>query len=136
MVSEKMGRIRFYDLIAEQPIASLEAGHVTMMSADWCPTNSMLVGAVAAESWHIWDISASRLHIATNCIESSVTVSVSLQSTNPEWISPPSHGFTFQVCQSVSDAIVEHQALSYCALYWATLGGVSRESHCFRLLLP
>jgi nuclear pore complex protein Nup37 len=59
MVSEKMGRIRFYDLIAEQPIVSLEASHVTMMNADWCPSNNTLVGAVSGENWHIWDISAS-----------------------------------------------------------------------------
>ncbi|XP_062507063.1 nucleoporin Nup37-like isoform X2 [Corticium candelabrum] len=59
MVSEKIARIRFYDLIAEQPIVSLDAGRVTMMSADWCPVNSMLVGATANENWHVWDLSAS-----------------------------------------------------------------------------
>ena len=53
MVSEKIARIQFYDLIAEQPIVSLDAGRVTMMSADWCPENSMLVGATANENWHV-----------------------------------------------------------------------------------
>ena len=32
MVSEKIARIRFYDLIAKQPIVSLDAGRVAMMS--------------------------------------------------------------------------------------------------------
>lgn len=58
MVAEKKGTIRFYDLVTQQAILSLDCGPV--MSADWCLTNTIKVGAVAGNDWLIWDITRSR----------------------------------------------------------------------------
>lgn len=60
MVAEKNGIIRFYDLVSQQPIMSLSAGKVPLISADWCKTNALKVGAVASDDWLIWDMSKSR----------------------------------------------------------------------------
>ena len=63
MVAEKNGIVRFYDLVSQQPIMSLSAGHVPLISADWCTTNALKVGAVASDDWLIWDMSKSRYAI-------------------------------------------------------------------------
>uniref|UniRef100_A0A673BMK9 Nucleoporin Nup37 n=1 Tax=Sphaeramia orbicularis TaxID=375764 RepID=A0A673BMK9_9TELE len=47
MVAEKKGTIRFYDLVTQQAILSLDCGLSPLMSADWCLTNTIKVGAVA-----------------------------------------------------------------------------------------
>uniref|UniRef100_A0A673I975 Nucleoporin Nup37 n=1 Tax=Sinocyclocheilus rhinocerous TaxID=307959 RepID=A0A673I975_9TELE len=60
MVAEKKGTIRFYDLVIQHAILSLDSGHVPLMSADWCLTNTIKVGAVVANDWVIWDITRSR----------------------------------------------------------------------------
>lgn len=60
MVAEKNGIVRFYDLVSQQPIMSLSAGQVPLISADWCKTNALKVGAVASDDWLIWDMSKSR----------------------------------------------------------------------------
>lgn len=61
MVAEKKGTIRFYDLVAQQAILSLDCGHSgPLMSADWCLTNTVKVGAVVGNDWLIWDITRSR----------------------------------------------------------------------------
>uniref|UniRef100_A0A3P8TWX7 Nucleoporin 37 n=1 Tax=Amphiprion percula TaxID=161767 RepID=A0A3P8TWX7_AMPPE len=57
MVAEKKGTIRFYDLVTQQAILSLDCG--TLISADWCLTNTIKVGAVAGNDWLIWDITRS-----------------------------------------------------------------------------
>lgn len=36
MVAEKNGTIRFYDLLAQQAILSLESEQMPLMSAHWC----------------------------------------------------------------------------------------------------
>uniref|UniRef100_A0A672NE80 Nucleoporin Nup37 n=1 Tax=Sinocyclocheilus grahami TaxID=75366 RepID=A0A672NE80_SINGR len=59
MVAEKKGTIRFYDLVTQHAILSLDSGHVPLMSADWCLTNTIKVGAVVANDWVIWDITRS-----------------------------------------------------------------------------
>lgn len=59
MVAEKKGTIRFYDLVTQHAILSLDSGQVPLMSADWCLTNTIKVGAVAANDWVIWDITRS-----------------------------------------------------------------------------
>lgn len=59
MVAEKKGTIRFYDLVAQHAILSLDSGQVPLMSADWCLTNTVKVGAVAGNDWVIWDITRS-----------------------------------------------------------------------------
>ncbi|KAM8973149.1 nucleoporin Nup37 [Pelodytes ibericus] len=56
MVAEKTGTIRFYDLITQQAILSLESVQAPLMSADWCLKNTFRVGAVAGNDWIIWDI--------------------------------------------------------------------------------
>lgn len=61
MVAQKNGLIRFYDLLSQQPILSLSTGQVPLMSADWCSSNDLLVGAVARDDWIIWDMSKSSL---------------------------------------------------------------------------
>uniref|UniRef100_A0A673K524 Nucleoporin Nup37 n=2 Tax=Sinocyclocheilus TaxID=75365 RepID=A0A673K524_9TELE len=59
MVAEKKGTIRFYDLVTQHAILSLDSGQVPLMSADWCLTNTIKVGAVVANDWVIWDITRS-----------------------------------------------------------------------------
>ncbi|EAW97688.1 nucleoporin 37kDa, isoform CRA_a, partial [Homo sapiens] len=59
MVAEKNGTIRFYDLLAQQAILSLESEQVPLMSAHWCLKNTFKVGAVAGNDWLIWDITRS-----------------------------------------------------------------------------
>lgn len=60
MVAEKNGTIRFYDLITQQAILSLECQQTPLMSADWCLKNTLKIGAVAGSDWLIWDITRSR----------------------------------------------------------------------------
>lgn len=61
MVAEKKGTIRFYDLVTQQAILSLDCGHCgLLMSADWCLTNTVKVGGVVGTDWLIWDITRSR----------------------------------------------------------------------------
>lgn len=60
MVAEKKGTIRFYDLVSHQAILSLDSGQMPLMSADWCLTNTIKVGAVVGSDWMIWDITRSR----------------------------------------------------------------------------
>ncbi|XP_008593079.1 PREDICTED: nucleoporin Nup37-like, partial [Galeopterus variegatus] len=59
MVAEKNGTIRFYDLLAQQAILSLESEQMPLMSAHWCLKNTFKVGAVAGNDWLIWDITRS-----------------------------------------------------------------------------
>uniref|UniRef100_A0A3Q2E918 Nucleoporin Nup37 n=1 Tax=Cyprinodon variegatus TaxID=28743 RepID=A0A3Q2E918_CYPVA len=60
MVAEKKGTIRFYDLITQQAILSLDCGPSgPLMSADWCLTNTIKVGAAVGTDWLIWDITRS-----------------------------------------------------------------------------
>nr|XP_057921829.1 nucleoporin Nup37 isoform X3 [Doryrhamphus excisus] len=59
MVAEKKGTIRFYDLVTQQAILSLDSGQSALTSADWCLTNTIKVGAVACNDWLIWDITRS-----------------------------------------------------------------------------
>ncbi|TRY62240.1 hypothetical protein DNTS_020205 [Danionella cerebrum] len=51
MVAEKKGTIRFYDLVTQHAILSLDSGQMPLMSADWCLTNTIKVGAVVANDW-------------------------------------------------------------------------------------
>lgn len=60
MVAEKKGTIRFYDLVSQQAILSLDSGQTPLMSADWCLVNTVKVGAVVGSDWVIWDITRSR----------------------------------------------------------------------------
>ena len=60
MVAEKKGTIRFYDLVTQQAILSLDCGHSPLMSADWCLANTIKVGGVAGSDWLVWDITRSR----------------------------------------------------------------------------
>uniref|UniRef100_A0A3Q3BVC0 Nucleoporin 37 n=2 Tax=Haplochromis burtoni TaxID=8153 RepID=A0A3Q3BVC0_HAPBU len=57
MVAEKKGTIRFYDMVTQQAILSLESE--LLMSADWCLTNTIKVGGVSGSDWLIWDITRS-----------------------------------------------------------------------------
>ncbi|KAK2160366.1 hypothetical protein LSH36_135g05026 [Paralvinella palmiformis] len=59
MVAEKKGLIRFYNIITQQPVMSLDCGNVPLMSADWCPTNVLHVACIAASDWFVFDTSRS-----------------------------------------------------------------------------
>ncbi|NXW60043.1 NUP37 protein, partial [Eurystomus gularis] len=59
MVAEKNGTIRFYDLITQQAILSLECEQTPLMSADWCLKNTLKIGAVAGSDWLMWDMTRS-----------------------------------------------------------------------------
>ncbi|XP_042156276.1 nucleoporin Nup37-like [Oncorhynchus tshawytscha] len=54
------GTIRFYDLVTQQAILSLDCGQSPLMSADWCLANTIKVGAVTGSDWVICDITRSR----------------------------------------------------------------------------
>jgi len=60
MVTQKSGIITHYDMVSGQPILSLDCHNVPIASADWSHYDSTLVGAVASNSWFLWDISQSR----------------------------------------------------------------------------
>ena len=62
MVTEKKGRVRFYDIFSDSPILSLDSPAPPLTDADWAPSNSLLVGGVAGGSWCLWDLSKSRLY--------------------------------------------------------------------------
>uniref|UniRef100_A0A8C7KZC8 Nucleoporin 37 n=1 Tax=Oncorhynchus kisutch TaxID=8019 RepID=A0A8C7KZC8_ONCKI len=51
--------IRFYDLVTQQAILSLDCGQSPLMSADWCLANTIKVGAVTGSDWVICDITRS-----------------------------------------------------------------------------
>uniref|UniRef100_A0A8C5PZC8 Nucleoporin Nup37 n=1 Tax=Leptobrachium leishanense TaxID=445787 RepID=A0A8C5PZC8_9ANUR len=56
MVAEKKGAIRFYDLMTQQAVLSLESTQSPLMSADWSLKNTLRVGAVAGNDWIIWEM--------------------------------------------------------------------------------
>lgn len=64
MVAEKNGTIRFYDLLAQQAILSLESEQMPLMSAHWCLKNTFRIGAVVGNNWLIWDITRSRYFLS------------------------------------------------------------------------
>ncbi|TNN25329.1 Nucleoporin Nup37 [Liparis tanakae] len=59
MVAEKKGTIRFYDLLTQQAILSLDCDQAPLTSADWCFANTIKVGAAAGNDWLVWDITRS-----------------------------------------------------------------------------
>uniref|UniRef100_A0A673TMY1 Nucleoporin Nup37 n=1 Tax=Suricata suricatta TaxID=37032 RepID=A0A673TMY1_SURSU len=88
MVAEKSGTIRFYDLLAQQAILSLEAEQMPLMSAHWCLKNTFKVGAVAGNDWLIWDITRSSypqdkrpVHMDQACLFRWSTVNENLFAT-------------------------------------------------------
>ena len=66
LVAEKSGGIHFYDMNTETPIMTLDVfshtHHLTppLLSVDWSPSNSLMVGGVASGSWALWDVAQSR----------------------------------------------------------------------------
>ena len=60
LVAEKCGRIRIYDVSSDSPLQSLDCPSPPLLSADWAPSNSLVVGGVAGGSWYRWDLSQSR----------------------------------------------------------------------------
>ena len=87
MVAEKNGFIRFYDLISQRPIMSLSAGQVPLISADWCKTNGLKVGAVASDDWLIWDMSKSRYATRKTLYPWRVPIGTRHSFVNILWIS-------------------------------------------------
>lgn len=69
MVAEKNGTIRFYDLLTQQAILSLESEQMPLMSAHWCLKNTFKVGAVAGNDWLIWDITRSRYFLSNYLLQ-------------------------------------------------------------------
>lgn len=67
MVAEKKGIIRFYSLATQQAFLSLDCGHVPLISADWCNSNTVRVAAVAGTDWVIFDTSRSRYDGSVSC---------------------------------------------------------------------
>lgn len=66
LVAEKNSGIRFYDMNTETPIMTLDVWSHThqltppLLSVDWSPSNSLMVGGVACGSWALWDVAQSR----------------------------------------------------------------------------
>ena len=59
MVAERGGIIRFYRIDNGSPLRCLQ-GLPSLMSADWSPSNPLIVGAVAGTKCLLWDTSVSR----------------------------------------------------------------------------
>ncbi|XP_036184859.1 nucleoporin Nup37-like [Myotis myotis] len=88
MVAEKNGTIRFYGLMSQQAILSLESEQIPLMSAHWCLKNTFKVGAVAGNDWLIWDITRSSypqvkrpVHMDRACIFRWSTINENLFAT-------------------------------------------------------
>ena len=60
MVAEKNGIIRFYNILTQQPIMSLDCGVPPLLDADWCPGNGLQVAALSGTDWVVFDTSRSR----------------------------------------------------------------------------
>lgn len=60
LVAEKNGLIHLYNILSHQAILSLDSGCVPLMSADWSPSNCLLVAAVAGGELLVWDMSRPR----------------------------------------------------------------------------
>ena len=60
MVAEKSGRVRIYDISSDCPLQSLDCPTPPLITADWAPSNNLVVGGVAGCSWFLWDLSQSR----------------------------------------------------------------------------
>uniref|UniRef100_A0A8C8CKR6 Nucleoporin 37 n=1 Tax=Oncorhynchus tshawytscha TaxID=74940 RepID=A0A8C8CKR6_ONCTS len=65
--------IRFYDLVTQQAILSLDCGQSPLMSADWCLANTIKVGAVTGSDWVICDITRSSYPQEKRCSRVSTT---------------------------------------------------------------
>jgi len=63
LVAEKNGLIHLYNILSHQAILSLDSGCVPLMSADWSPSNCLLVAAVAGGELLVWDMSRPSLPI-------------------------------------------------------------------------
>lgn len=81
MVAEKKGTIRFYDLVTQRAILSLDSGQMPIMSADWCLMNTIKVGAVVGSDWVIWDITRSRYRLLPISLFSVSELYVSMYCT-------------------------------------------------------
>ena len=60
MVAEKKGVIRFYNIQTQQPIMSLDCGHVPLVYAHVSPKNPLAVAAVTGSDVTLFDTSRSR----------------------------------------------------------------------------
>lgn len=60
LVAEKNGLIHLYNILSHQAILSVDSGCVPLMSADWSPSNCLLVAAVAGGELLVWDMSRPR----------------------------------------------------------------------------
>lgn len=60
LVAEKNGLIHLYNILSRQAILSLDSGCIPLMSADWSPSSSLHVAAIAAGELLVWDISRPR----------------------------------------------------------------------------
>ncbi|XP_074661061.1 nucleoporin Nup37-like [Tubulanus polymorphus] len=76
MVAEKNGVIRFYNLVAQQPMMSLDCGQQPLLAADWCLRNSLKVAAVSATDLHVFDISVSCRPTDTKSVHSECATKV------------------------------------------------------------
>lgn len=63
LVAEKNGIIHLYNILSHQAILSVDSGCIPLMSADWSPSNSLHVAAIAAGELLVWDISRPSLPI-------------------------------------------------------------------------
>uniref|UniRef100_A0A3Q2GWD9 Nucleoporin Nup37 n=1 Tax=Equus caballus TaxID=9796 RepID=A0A3Q2GWD9_HORSE len=162
MVAEKNGTIRFYDLLAQQAILSLESEQMPLMSAHWCLKNTFRVGAVAGNDWLIWDITRSSypqdkrpVHMDRACLFRWSTINENLFATTGY---PGKMASQFQIHHlghpqpiligsvAVGSGLSWHRTLPLCAiggdhklLFWVTeiyssreLGQVLRSSILFQ----
>ena len=69
LAADKQGGVHFYDMNTEVPIMTLNVTSHShqltppLLSVDWSPSNSLIVGGVASGHWCIWDVAQSRYYI-------------------------------------------------------------------------
>ncbi|XP_013381292.1 nucleoporin Nup37 [Lingula anatina] len=63
MVGEKNGTIRFYNLLSQQPLLSLDCTSKPLRSADWCLGDALKVAVMGAGDLLIFDTSRSSLPV-------------------------------------------------------------------------
>uniref|UniRef100_T1IQ05 Nucleoporin Nup37 n=1 Tax=Strigamia maritima TaxID=126957 RepID=T1IQ05_STRMM len=86
MVAEKKGIIRFYNLITQQPLMSLDSNKQPLLMADWCNQNSLEVGCAAGSDCCIWDTSRSSRPIDSHTVHMELSQSFRWCPTNESLI--------------------------------------------------
>ncbi|KAK0095844.1 hypothetical protein PV326_007210 [Microctonus aethiopoides] len=85
LVAEKNGLIHMYNIRSQQAIMSLDAGVVSLASADWGP-NPLKVACLAAGDLYLWDVSRPSRAIDNRTIHAEGGIIVKFSNSNENLI--------------------------------------------------